>query len=162
MEPSWAQVGPDRCAQTLMRSYTGPASGGPMSKREPQIILKSHEGTIVLELGLEGKFTAKSSGWDENRVLLEGDHLDIVVKHGRWVVTHVPAKPRPPAKPQHYFPTDKVAPQHYANRVSVAPSHPLSPAIPPRGGSPRAVEADDHVVDEESALARSASSRTSG
>ena len=66
-----------------------------MSKREPQIILKTDERTIVLELGLGGKFAAKSSGWDENRVFLEGDKLDIEVKAGRWVLTHVPAKPRP-------------------------------------------------------------------
>jgi hypothetical protein len=37
-----------------------------MSKREPQIILKTNERKIVLEMGLEGKFAAKSSGWDEN------------------------------------------------------------------------------------------------
>ena len=30
-----------------------------------------------LELGLEGKFAAKSTGWDENRVLVEGDQLEI-------------------------------------------------------------------------------------
>jgi len=44
-----------------------------MSKREPQIILKTDERKIVLELGTGGKFAAKSTGWDESRVFLEGD-----------------------------------------------------------------------------------------
>jgi hypothetical protein len=48
-----------------------------MGKREPQIILKTDERKVVLELGLEGKFAAKSTGWDENRVFLEGDPLQI-------------------------------------------------------------------------------------
>jgi len=77
-----------------------------MGKREPQIILRTDERKIVLELGLEGKFAAKSTGWDENRVFLEGDQLGIEVKHGRWVLTHVPAKPRPVSLVQHYFPDD--------------------------------------------------------
>jgi hypothetical protein len=51
-----------------------------MGKREPQIILKTDERKVVLELGLEGKFAAKSTGWDENRVFLEGDKLEVVVK----------------------------------------------------------------------------------
>jgi hypothetical protein len=77
-----------------------------MSKREPQIILKTDERKIVLEFGLEGKFAAKSTGWDENRVFLERDKLEIEVKNGRWVLTHVPAAPRPVKPVQHYFPTD--------------------------------------------------------
>jgi len=39
--------------------------------REPQKILKTDERSIHIELGCEGKFTAKSSGWDEDRVFLE-------------------------------------------------------------------------------------------
>jgi hypothetical protein len=30
-----------------------------------------------------GKFQAKSSGWDENRVFLEGDILEVAVRNGR-------------------------------------------------------------------------------
>ena len=67
-----------------------PTSQGFMSKREPQIILKTDERKIVLEMGLEGKFAAKSSGWDENRVFLEGDKLEVAVKHGCWVLTTCP------------------------------------------------------------------------
>jgi hypothetical protein len=56
----------------------------------------------------EGKFSAKSTAWDENRVFLEGDALDIKVKSGRWVLTHVPAGPRQAPEPvQHYFPTEE-------------------------------------------------------
>ena len=44
-----------------------------MANREPQIILKTDERKLVLELGLGGKFTARSTAWDENRVFLEGD-----------------------------------------------------------------------------------------
>ena len=84
-----------------------PPPGGFMGKREPQTILKTDERKMVLELGLEGKFAAKSSGWDENRVFLEGDKLEIEVKSGRWVLTHLPAKPdRRPKPVLHYFPDD--------------------------------------------------------
>jgi hypothetical protein len=79
-----------------------------MGKREPQIILKTDERKVVLELGLEGKFAAKSTGWDENRVFLEGDKLVVEVKTVRWVLTHKPWGPRPaiePVKP--YFETEE-------------------------------------------------------
>jgi Zincin-like metallopeptidase len=71
-----------------------------MSKREAQIILKTDvlktdQRNVILELGLGGKFQAKSSGWDENRTFLEGDVLEVAVGNGRWVLTHVPAGPRP-------------------------------------------------------------------
>jgi hypothetical protein len=36
-----------------------------MGKREPQIILKTDKRNIHLELGRDGKFAAKSTGWDE-------------------------------------------------------------------------------------------------
>jgi hypothetical protein len=59
-----------------------PAFRALMAKREPQIILKTDERKIHLELGLEGKFAAKSTGWDEKRVFLGGDKLEVSVKHG--------------------------------------------------------------------------------
>ena len=43
-----------------------------MDKRERQIILKTDERKVHLELGLAGKFAARSTSWDENRVFLEG------------------------------------------------------------------------------------------
>ena len=80
--------------------------GGFMGKREPQIILKTDERKIVLEMGLEGKFAAKSTDWDDNQVFLEGDKLEVAVVNGRWVLTHLPAAPRPMPMIQHYFPTE--------------------------------------------------------
>jgi hypothetical protein len=63
--------------------------------RERQIILKTEQRTVILEQRLGVKFQAKSSGWDENRVFLEGGVLEVAVRNGRWVLTHVPAVPRP-------------------------------------------------------------------
>jgi hypothetical protein len=58
-------------------------------------------------MGLGGKFQAKSGGWDEN-TFLEGDVLEVAVRDGRWVLTHVPAGQRPAPPPaQHYFPTEE-------------------------------------------------------
>jgi hypothetical protein len=68
-----------------------------MGKREPQIILKTDERKLVLELGREGKFAAKSIGWDENRVFLDGDKLEVAVKNGRQVLT-TPPQARPAAE----------------------------------------------------------------
>ena len=42
----------------------------------------------------------------KNRVFLEGDRLEIEVKSGRWVLTHLPAKPAAPKPVLHYFPDD--------------------------------------------------------
>jgi len=83
--------------------------GGSMGKdREPQVILKTDRRTVVLEMSPGGKFQAKSSGWDENRVFLEGDVLEVAVRNGRWVLTHRPAGPRSrPLPAQHYFPTEE-------------------------------------------------------
>jgi hypothetical protein len=77
-----------------------------MDKRQPQIILKTDERRVILELRLEGKFAAKSTGWNENRVFHEGDRLEVAVKNGRWVPTHLPAKPPAPKPVLHYFPDD--------------------------------------------------------
>ena len=48
-----------------------PPPWGLMSQLEPQTILKTDERSIHLEPEREGKFAAKLSGWDENRVFLE-------------------------------------------------------------------------------------------
>jgi Putative transposase len=83
--------------------------GGTIGKvRERQIILKTDQRKVLLELGLGEKFQAKSSGWDENRTFLEGDVLEITVRNGRWVLTHAPAKPvSAPSPAEHYFPTEE-------------------------------------------------------
>jgi hypothetical protein len=73
----------------------------------PEVILKTDQRTVVLELGTGGKFSAKSSSCDENKVFLEGDVLEIAVRSGRWVLTHRPAAPRKALDPvEHYFPTE--------------------------------------------------------
>ena len=46
--------------------------GGPWASANRRSFLKTNERSIVLELGREGDFAAKSSGWDENRFVLEG------------------------------------------------------------------------------------------
>ena len=63
--------------------------------REPQIILKTDQRNVILELGLGGKFKAKSSAWDENRTFLEGDVLEVEYAMAARVLTHVPARPGP-------------------------------------------------------------------
>jgi hypothetical protein len=63
---------------------------------------------LVLELGLGGKFTARSTAWDENRVFLEGDKLEVAMVNGRWVLTALLKGPAPAPNPvQHYFPTEE-------------------------------------------------------
>ena len=87
-----------------MSSFGTTPPGDHVSKREPQIVLKTDERKVLLELGHDGKFAAKSTGWDEIRVFLEGDKLQVEVKFGRWVLMHLPAGPRPAPEPvEHYF-----------------------------------------------------------
>jgi hypothetical protein len=74
--------------------------------RERQIILKTDQRNIFLELSLGGKLQAKSSGCDENRMFFEGTLLKLQYPTAAWERTHVPAGPRPaPPLTQHYFPT---------------------------------------------------------
>jgi hypothetical protein len=77
-----------------------------MAAREPQIILKTDQRTIHLEILPGGKFAAKSNAWDENRVFLEGDKLEIAVSTAAGVLTSIPATPPAPKPVQHYFPDD--------------------------------------------------------
>jgi len=73
--------------------------GGFIGKREPQSILKTDECSVVLELGHEGKFVTQ--------IKREGDKLEVAVKNGRWLLTHLPASPRPAAELLRcYFPDD--------------------------------------------------------
>jgi hypothetical protein len=51
--------------------------------RERQIILKTDERTVLLGAWRGRKIQAKSGGWDENRVFLEGDVLEVAVRNGR-------------------------------------------------------------------------------
>ena len=53
----------------------------------PEILLITENKTVLLELGHDGKFSAKSTGWEENRVFLQGEELVIRVEGGRWFIT---------------------------------------------------------------------------
>ena len=50
-------------------AITGAPSGGHGQKSRAANHPQSSRRTVLLELGLGGKFKAKSSGWDENRTL---------------------------------------------------------------------------------------------
>jgi hypothetical protein len=43
---------------------------------------KTDQRNMLLEMGREGKLSARSSGWDENPVFLEDDN-EVPVKNGR-------------------------------------------------------------------------------
>jgi hypothetical protein len=72
----------------------GVASIAAMGKRETQIILKTEERNLLLEVGRDGKFVTKTVGWGENRVSLEGGKLEVAVVNGRRVRTRLPAAPK--------------------------------------------------------------------
>jgi hypothetical protein len=54
--------------------------------RERQIILKTDQCNVLLELGPGGKFQARSIGWDDNRTFFEGDVRQVEVRNVRWVL----------------------------------------------------------------------------
>jgi hypothetical protein len=56
--------------------------GGPMSEARPEILLKTDTKTVLLELGREGKFSAKATGWDENKVVKPGEKIEISLTDG--------------------------------------------------------------------------------
>ena len=62
-----------------------------MSKERPKILLKTDTKTITLELGHEGKFSAKATGWDENKVIKPGEKIEISLADGHWRIVKVPA-----------------------------------------------------------------------
>jgi hypothetical protein len=63
-----------------------------MSDERPEILLKTDSKTITLELGREGKFSAKSTGGDENKVIKPGEKIEISAVHGRWLIVKMPAR----------------------------------------------------------------------
>jgi hypothetical protein len=62
-----------------------------MSNEQRKILLKTDTKTIMLELGREGKFSAKATGWDKNKVIKPGEKIEISVVHGRWLIVKMPA-----------------------------------------------------------------------
>jgi len=68
-----------------------------MSKKRPEILLKTDTKTIMWELGREGKFSAKATGWDENKVLKRGEKIEISLAEGRGLSLRCRRRRRPSA-----------------------------------------------------------------
>jgi hypothetical protein len=49
----------------------------------PEILLVTDNKTVLPEMGRDGKFSAKSNAWEENKVFLEGGELVTRVEGGR-------------------------------------------------------------------------------
>ena len=58
----------------------------------PEILLKIDTKTVMLELGREGKFSAKATGRGENKVLKAGEKIEISAVHGCWLIVKMPAQ----------------------------------------------------------------------
>ena len=58
----------------------------------PETLLITDDKTLVLEMGRAGKFSAKSSAWEENKVILEGEELVIRVGSGHWFIVKRPVQ----------------------------------------------------------------------
>ena len=65
---------------------------------EPEILLKTGTKTIVLELGHEGKFSARAQGWDENQVIKSGEKIELSVVHGQWLIVKMQPAGHSPGK----------------------------------------------------------------
>ena len=59
-------------------------------EQRPEILLITENKTVILEMGRDGKFSAKSNAWEENKVMLPGEELVIRVEGGRWLITKQP------------------------------------------------------------------------
>jgi hypothetical protein len=60
-------------------------------ERRPKILLITDNKSVLLEMGSDGKFSAKSAPWEEIKVVLEGEELVILVEGGRWFIEKRPA-----------------------------------------------------------------------
>jgi hypothetical protein len=75
-----------------------------MGKREPQIILKTDERKVTLELGLQASSQPNQPLGTKTGYSLRATSSRSQVKNGRWVLTHLPAGPRPaPSRPSTTF-----------------------------------------------------------
>ena len=71
--------------------------------QRPEVLLATDNKTVLLSLERDGKFSAKSAAWEENKVMLPGEELVIRVDGGRWFIVERPAQgamigPGAPAK----------------------------------------------------------------
>jgi hypothetical protein len=53
----------------------------------PDILLVTDNKTVLLEMGRDGKLSAKSNAWENNKVILEGEEL-VTRGRGRPLVHH--------------------------------------------------------------------------
>jgi hypothetical protein len=61
-------------------------------EQRSEILLITDDKTMLLEMGSDGKFSAKSASWEENKVILPGDEIVIRVDGGRWFIVRRPAQ----------------------------------------------------------------------
>jgi hypothetical protein len=78
-------------------------NGGAAKEQRSEILLITDDKTVLLDMGHDGKFSAKSASWEENKVILPGDEIVIRVDGGRWFIVRRPAQgamigPGTPAK----------------------------------------------------------------
>jgi hypothetical protein len=73
--------------------YFNRRPGGHVEGVWPEIVLKTDMKTILFEFGREGKFSAKATGWDENKVIKPGEKIEISLAEGPWLIVKMP----PPA-----------------------------------------------------------------
>ena len=58
----------------------------------PEILLITENKAVLVEMGRNGKFSAKSNAWEDNKVTLESEELVIRVDRGRWFIVKRPAQ----------------------------------------------------------------------
>ena len=61
-------------------------------ERRPEILLITENKIVILEKGSDGKFSAKSAPWEENKVVFEGEELVVRVEGGPWFIVKRPAQ----------------------------------------------------------------------
>jgi hypothetical protein len=71
-------------------------------------ILRTEERNLLLEVGRDGKFVAKTVRWDETRSSSKATSSRSPWSNGRWVLTALPNGPaRAPNPVQHYWPDEE-------------------------------------------------------
>ena len=61
-------------------------------EQRSEILLITDDKTVLLDMGHDGKFSAKSASWEENKVILPGDEIVIRVDGDRWFIVKRPAQ----------------------------------------------------------------------
>jgi hypothetical protein len=61
-------------------------------EQRSEILLITDDKTVLLDMGHDGKFSAKSASWEENKVILPGDEIVIRVDGRSWFIVKRPAQ----------------------------------------------------------------------